>query len=206
MVSRRQIERREQLARAAREVLLERGAVGLRVKDVADRAGLSPSSLLYYYPDIADLLLDVSRSAIERYAESRARAVEAVTGAAAQLRLAIHLGVPTGPDDAESRLLYELDALTGVSPAFEVLSTSFFDRQVHLYTVVLEAGAARGELVLAAPSETLARGLVAMEDGLGFQVVIGHAGLDAAQAERILLRYASAMTGVDLAEVALSRR
>ena len=41
-------ERREQLARAAREVLLERGAVGVRVKDVADRAGLAASSVRNY--------------------------------------------------------------------------------------------------------------------------------------------------------------
>jgi len=37
-----------------------------------------------------------------------------------------------------------------------------------------------------------------MEDGLGLQVVIGHPGLDSAEAERILLRHASAVTGADL--------
>ena len=72
--------RRAQLAKAARRVLLERGAVGVRVKDIADRAGLSPSSVLYYYPDIAELLLEVSRGAMQRYAENRASAVGAVEG------------------------------------------------------------------------------------------------------------------------------
>ena len=61
----------------------------------------------------------------------------------AQLRLAIRLGVPTGPDDEESRLLYELDAFVGSSPAFRVLSSAFFDRQVVLYEHVLESGATR---------------------------------------------------------------
>jgi hypothetical protein len=37
-----------------------------------------------------------------------------------------------------------------------------------------------------------------MEDGLGLQVVIGHPGLDAAAAERILLNHASAVAGVTL--------
>ena len=115
-----------------------------------------------------------------------------------QLRLAIRLGVPTGPDDEESRLLYELDALTGTSSAFELLSSSFFDRQVHLYESVLEGGAARGELSLAASAETIARGFIGLEDGLGLQVVIGHPGLDSAEAERILLRYGGVMTGVNL--------
>jgi AcrR family transcriptional regulator len=141
-----QTARREQLRQAAREVLLERGAVGLRLKDVAGRAGLASSSILYYYPDIAELLLDVARGAMERYAEERSAAVREVEGPAARLRLAIRLGVPTGPEDEDSRLLYEIDALTGASPAFRVLSAAFFDRQVALYESLIEAGAATGEL------------------------------------------------------------
>jgi AcrR family transcriptional regulator len=201
-----QAARREQLSVAARRVLLERGAVGVRIKDIADRAGLSPSSVLYYYPDIADLLLEVSREAMQRYAENRAQAVREVEGAPAQLRLAIRLGIPTGPDDDESRLLYELDALTGTSKAFQLLSSSFFDRQVHLYESLLEAGRAGGELTLAASAETIARGFIGLEDGLGLQVVIGHSGLDAAEAERILLTYGSVMTGVNLGEATIPSR
>jgi AcrR family transcriptional regulator len=198
-----QAERREQLVQAGRKVMLERGAVGLRVKDVAEQAGLVPSSVLYYYPRIEDLLLEVARDAIDRYAERRAREVRRLADPAEQLRLAIHLGVPTGPDDDESRLLYELDALTGASPAFAVMTTSFFDRQALLYEYVLESGAGQGRFVLAQPAQTLARGLVALEDGLGLQVVIQHPGVDAAHAEAILLGYASMATGVELDAVPL---
>ena len=188
-------ERRAQLAAAAREVLLRRGAVGLRVKDIAERAGMSPSTVLYYYPEIEDLLLEVSRAAIDRFAERRARAVRELGDPLEQLRLAIRLGVPFGPDDEESRLLYELDAMTGTSAAFATLTTSYFDRQVALYESVLAAGAATGQLRLHAPLESIARGLVALEDGLGLQVVLGHPSIDSAEAERILLAYAEAMTG-----------
>jgi AcrR family transcriptional regulator len=190
--------RREELKTAAREVLLARGAVGLRVKDVAEQARLAPSSVLYYYPEIADLLLDVARSAMERYAEDRAAAVREVEGACERLRLAIRLGVPTGPEDEDSRLLYEIDALTGTSPAFRVLSAAFFDRQAHLYESIVEAGAAAGELRPVTDAATIARGLVAMEDGLGLQVVLGHGGIGAEAAERILLEHASATVGAEL--------
>jgi AcrR family transcriptional regulator len=182
-------------------VLLERGAVGLRVKDIAERAGLAPSSVLYYYPQIEDLLMEVSRDAIDRYAERRSKQVKQLDDPARQLRLAIHLGVPTGPDDDESRLLYELDALTGSSPAFAMMSTSFFDRQALLYQYVLETGAAQAVFELAGDAEAIARGLVALEDGLGLQVVLQHPGIDSAEAERILLSYASMATGVNVAEV-----
>jgi AcrR family transcriptional regulator len=198
MRPRNQAERRRQLANAGRRVLLERGAVGLRVKDVAERAGIAPSSVLYYYPRLDELMIEVSREAMERYAERRSTRVRAIDDPVAQLRLAISLGVPTGPDDDDSRLLYELDAFVGSSPAFRVLSSAFFDRQVTLYEQVLEGGAARGVFELAGPASSLARGIVAMEDGLGLQVVIGHPGLDSAAAEGILLGHASAVTGAAL--------
>ncbi len=175
----------------------------MRVKDIAERAGIAPSSVLYYYPRIDELMIEVSREAMERYAERRSRRIRELEDPVRQLRLAIHLGVPTGPDDDESRLLYELDAFVGSSPAFRVLSSSFFDRQVLLYQHVLESGAAGGVFQLAGDADSLARGLVAMEDGLGLQVVVGHPGLGSSEAELILLRHAGAATGTDLEQVAL---
>jgi len=194
-------ERRQQLVRAAREVLLERGAVGVRVKDVAERAGLAPSSVLYYYPSLDELLIEVSRGAIERFTERRADAVRRLDGAGEQLRLAIHLGVPSGPDDTDSRILYELDAFTGASPAFEILSASYFDRQAVLYESILDAGARTGAFELAADALTIARGLVGLEDGLGLQVVIAHPAIDSAAAEAILVRHAEMATGTRLPEL-----
>jgi AcrR family transcriptional regulator len=188
--------RRAQLLDAARAVLLERGAVGVRVKDIAARAGLTSATVLYYYPQIDDLLLEVSRDAMERYAERRALAVAELDDPAEQLRLAIKLGVPTGPDDADSRILYELDAFTGTSRAFAVLSAAYFDRQVALYESVLEHGMKVGAFELASPARDVARGLVAMEDGLGLQVVIGHPRIGAAEAEAVLLAWAERALGL----------
>jgi len=198
MRQRNQAQRRQQLARAARQVLLERGAVGLRVKDVAERAGLAPSSVLYYYPNLDELLIEVSRGAIERFTERRAAAVRRLDGARDQLRLAIHLGVPSGPDDVDSRILYELDAFTGSSPAFGILTASYFDRQAVLYESILDAGARTGDFELTADALTIARGLVGMEDGLGLQVVIAHPAIDRSVAEEILVRYAEAAIGAAL--------
>lgn len=190
--------RRAQLADAARDVLLQRGAVGLRVKDIAERAGMSPSTVLYYYPEIDDLLLEVARAATDRFADNRTRAVRELDGPLEQLRLAIRLGIPTGPDDEESRLLYELDALTGVSTAFAALSTSYFDRQVALYESVLAAGTATGAMQPTVPIDVAARGLVALEDGLGLQVVLGHPSIDSTEAERVLSAYAEQVAGCKL--------
>src|SRR4051794_13015131 len=190
-----QARRRAQLAAAARSVLLERGALGLRVKDIAERAGISSSAVLYYYPDLDDLLLEVSRDAMGRYAERRAEAIREIADPVEQLRVAIRLGVPSGPGDEDSRLLYELDAMTGSSPLFATLSAAFFDRQVMLYERVLERGLDTGAFRIATDPVTVARGLVALEDGLGLQIVLGHPGIDAVAGEAILLAWAEAATG-----------
>ena len=76
-----------------------------------------------------------------------------------------------------------------IGQSLDLLSTSFFDRQVHLYETVIERGDAAGQLDPVAPAEAIARGFVGMEDGLGLQVAIGHSGLDAGEAEGILLAY-----------------
>ena len=194
-----QARRRAQLIAAARALLLEHGALGLRVKDIAARAGISPSAVLYYYPDLDDLMLEVTREAMSRYAERRAAAIRGIDDPRRQLRVAIGLGVPTGPDDEDSRLLYELDAMTGASRLFATLSAAFFDRQVMLYERVLERGVEAGAFALESDPTTVARGLVALEDGLGLQVVLGHPEVDAAAGEAVLVAWASAAIGVDLA-------
>src|SRR4051794_30421543 len=104
-------ERRGQLARAAREVLLERGAVGVRVKDVADRAGLAPSSVLYYYPSLDELLIEVSRGAIERFTERRAAAVRRPGGAREEPPLAVPPGGSPRPGGTHNPVPYEMDPL-----------------------------------------------------------------------------------------------
>jgi AcrR family transcriptional regulator len=198
MRTKNQGRRRAELAAAARSLLLEHGALGLRVKDIAERAGITSGAVLYYYPDLDDLVLEVSRDAMSRYAERRADAVRAISDPVEQLRVAISLGVPTGPDDEDSRLLYELDAMTGSSRLFASLSAAFFDRQAMLYERIIERGADAGVFELRSDPATLARGLVALEDGLGLQVVLDHPELGAEAAEAILVAWAAAATGADL--------
>ena len=200
-----QAEKRAQLAAAARTVLVERGAAAIRVKDVAERAGVSPSSLLYYYPAFEELLFEVARDAIERYSEERSEAVRQLEDPLEGLRLAIRLGVPDGPEDEQSRILYELDAFTGTSPPFAVLSAAFFDRQAAMYEALLMRGGA-GEFDLRRPPIDLARSIVALEDGLGLQVVLGHPAIDRESAERMLLQFAGLATGTDLEPIERSIR
>ena len=64
---RNQDARRNQLVSAAIDVIANRGVGGMRVKDIATAAEISPRLVAYYYPEIEDLIDEVYRNAVDRY-------------------------------------------------------------------------------------------------------------------------------------------
>ena len=114
---------------------------------------------------------------------------------------AIRTGLPTGPEDESVRLLYEMDAFGGKSTLYSALTVSFFERQVALYQVILEGGVSQGHFRLSAPSRTIGRNMVALEDAHGLHVLMGDSPIDRTEAERLIVSYASDATGCDLSQV-----
>jgi hypothetical protein len=102
------------------------------------------------------------------------------------------MAVPSGPEDHEIRLLYELEPVAFRDPACAGLMSAY---QVAMYAAILEVGAATGVFELANDSRTLARNLIALEDGQGLYVLLGRD--DSAEVERRILDYLAAATGVD---------
>ncbi|MFF9478366.1 TetR/AcrR family transcriptional regulator [Streptomyces sp. NPDC014733] len=194
---RNQTARRQALVSAAGRAIAERGLEALRIKDIADAAGVSQGSVLYYYPELNDLVLEVHRGAVEGYLTSRQRAYdeEPADDPAARFRALLHSGLPAMTDDPAHGLLYELHRRAGRSPGHAELMASLFAREVALYTTALEVGAASGGFTLAASAQDLAHGLVALEDGYGLHIVSRNAALHPDRAQELLLAHARAVTG-----------
>ncbi|MFB6678114.1 TetR/AcrR family transcriptional regulator [Streptomyces sp. NPDC056390] len=190
-----QTARREALVDAAGRAIAERGLEGLRIKDIAAEAGVSAGSVLYYYPEMDELVLEVHRGAVERYLAARQGATDGATGAAARLRALVGSGLPGGSGDAVHGLLFELHRRADRSSGHATLMASLFAREVALYATVLEVGAAVGEFTLTEPVADLARNLVALEDGYGLHIVSRNAELTPDVARRLLLGYARTVTG-----------
>jgi AcrR family transcriptional regulator len=174
----------------------------VRLKDIADQAGVTPGAVLYYYPDVDALLVEAHRTAGERFCEERIAALAAIDDPRERIVAAVRSGLPTGPDDESVRVLYEMDALVGKSALYSALTVSFFERQVALYQVILEAGVARGLFDLTDDPHTLGRNIVALEDAHGLHVLMGDSPIDRPEAERLIIAYASAVTRCDLRAVA----
>jgi AcrR family transcriptional regulator len=190
---RNQARRREQLVSAASELVARRGLSGVRLRDVADAAGVTSGAVLYYYENLAELFTAAYAHAIERFCENRERATATIPDPWQRLLTAVRLGIPAGPDDDEVRLLYELEPVAFRESACAALMSAYIERQVAMYATILEVGAATGAFTLAHDPRTLARNIVSMEDGQGLYVLTGRDS--PAQVERRILAYVSAATG-----------
>lgn len=185
--------RRAQLVEAASQAVLSRGSSGARLRDIAEHAGLTSASVLYYFPDIAELMAAVFEEGTRTYVRLRREAVEARTDPWERLAACIRSGVPfPGEPETTSRLLYELLPLTFRNPAAAEQQTRFFTQQAALYEEVLHEGEETGAFRLLAPADFLARSFVALEDGYDIEVIAGTS--TAEDVEQRLLTHARLMT------------
>ncbi|MFY0408040.1 TetR/AcrR family transcriptional regulator [Solicola sp. PLA-1-18] len=192
---RNQAGRRRDLVAAAGRVIVARGVTGLRVRDVAEEARVSPGLVTYYYPSLDELVVDVHADATRRFFTARRSAVDALDDPAEQLAELGRLGVPDGPDDLLCRVLYELHVHGGRSPAHAEMMSSLWEREVSLYELVLARGVERGAFTLQAPVRQVAETVVALEDAVGLHVVTGNRGLTVDAARDLVLGLLRRETG-----------
>jgi AcrR family transcriptional regulator len=198
-----QAARRRQLTQAARRAIARRGIERLRVKDVAQEAGLSSQSVLYYYPELDDLVEAAIQHALERFGERRREAADRSDDPGAALVATIAAGLPSGPDDEDVRILYEAAGHFRDNPTLGALIRSLTARQVEIYRRILELGEAKGQFSLKADSEAIARNLVALEDAYGLYIIGGAPIAD--EALRLILSFAELATGAPLDAQAMAR-
>jgi len=187
-------ERRAELIEVARQAVFERGVLNLRLRDIAEGAGLSSGSVLYYFPTLSDLLQEVQREAVARFCSARELAAATKSSPAERLLAMIRSGLPSGPEDELCVLLYELGTIARRDPAYAARHITLYEQQVRIYTGILEAGAATGEFTLTADAVSIARNLVALEDGYGLHLTQAVPTLETATAEAMLLSYARTAT------------
>ena len=189
--------RREELLRAALDVIADRGFGDTRIADVAERAGTSPALVIYYFQTKDNLLTEAVRLAEDLWYDYGFRRVAAVTGATARLgELVATSFMPPSevgfPDlgalwvDLWARSLRHAD-VARVRQEFDARW-----RQVIADAVV--EGQTAGEFAPVDPAE-FATALSALIDGLAVQLVLGDPAVDPEVAARIAMGYAAGRLG-----------
>jgi DNA-binding transcriptional regulator YbjK len=194
-----QVQRRRELVAATTKLVARKGLASVTLRDVADAAGVTSGAVLYYYDGLDELFTAAYDRAVERFCRDREEAVAGLEDAAARLATAIRLGIPGGPDDAEIRMLYELEAVAFRSPECAALMAAYIERQVAMYASILDVGAAVGRLTLTAGARSIARNIVALEDGQGLYVLLGRD--TATDVEARIVGYVATATGLTVAEL-----
>jgi AcrR family transcriptional regulator len=191
-------EKRIELVAAARQAVIERGVLDLRLRDVAEQAEMSAGSVLYYFPTLAELLREVQREAVERFCADREKATGDESDPRRRLTTMISSGLPAGRDDELCVLLYELGVYARRDPAYAAQHIRLYERQVAIYTAIIEAGAAHGLFAPVCEPITVARNLVTLEDGYGLHVTHAVPTVSTAEAERLIRAYAADAVRCDL--------
>ena len=182
-------QRREKLLQAAQRAVVIHGA-DVRLKDVAELAGLTSGAILYHFPDVQSLLVEANRAAAERFYDARLRALGGLSSPAEMLVVTVASGLPVDSEDADVKLLCALGGAASRFPVYAEMLTSLYDRQVAMYRVLLDTGAASGVFTLTQSAETIGRNIVALEDAYGYRIVARHPVITRAVATNLILEYA----------------
>lgn len=180
------------------QTIARNGLSQLRIKDIAATALVSERLVSYYYPLLDDLVAATHRKAAERYYWNRLFASNKHQSPVKTLSGLIETGLPSGRDDVLSRVLFELSLSASRSQQHEELMSKLYQDEVSLYQRVLKNGLDSGDFTLAADPVDLARAFIALEDGLGLQIIAGSDALSPMQATNILMRFAAVATQSNL--------
>ena len=144
--------RRPELLAAAAAVIRQRGLENARVADVAEEAGTSAPSVLYYFASKAELLKEALTSAEERFYEELALELEGIESAARAARS--RSSTPAaGEGDYDAALWMELWARALRDPELAATRAELDGRWRRSIAEVVRYGQERGEFGPADPEE-----------------------------------------------------
>ena len=102
---------RQGLVEATSRLLRERGVQGLRIRDVAAYAGMSPGAVLYHFDNTDELLYAVHQQSVDGYITARrAASGDDKDDARDRVMRSLEVGLP-GRDGPLIELLYEVHGM-----------------------------------------------------------------------------------------------
>jgi len=190
-------QRREQMLRAALEVISERGYPDTRIADVAERIGISPALVIYYFKTKDQLLTEAIRYSEDQWYASCQRRMASLPTAAGQLEELVAMScLPEADPEPPGYWLLWLDFWAQAARNAEVASVrqKSDERWRQMITSLVLAGQAAGEF-RGIDAAAFAISLSALLDGLAVQIALGDPVVDQAGAFELSMHFVADQLG-----------
>jgi AcrR family transcriptional regulator len=189
--------RREQMLRAAMEVILERGYAETRIADVAERTGTSPALVIYYFKTRDQLLTEAIRYSEDSwYAEYVRRMAEIPTAAGRLSELIAMNCLPgTDPEPGSYWLLWlDLWSFSPRSPGVAAVRQKSDERWRDAIRSIVLAGLEAGEFA-PVDADDFTIMLAGLLDGLAVQIALEDPEVPPQRAYELAMRFAAGQLG-----------
>ena len=194
-------QRREQMLRAALEVISERGYPETRIADVAERIGISPALVIYYFKTKDHLLTEAIRFAEDSWYGSGQRRMAVLPTAVAKLEEIVAMScLPEADPGPEYSWLIWLDFWAQAARNAEVAAVrqKSDERWREQIRSLAAEGQQAGEFSGVDP-DTFAIHLSALLDGLAIQMALEDPVIDQVTAFELSMRFAADQLGFEWA-------
>ena len=190
-------QRREQMLRAALDVIAERGYADSRIADVAERAGTSPALVIYYFKTKDQLLTEAIRFSEDNWYEAGMRRMAEIPTAAGKLEEIVAMScLPEADSEPPSSWALWLDlwAQAVRHPEVAGVRQKFDERWRDLICSLVVAGQEAGEFGPVDPVD-FAVLFSALLDGLAVQIALADPAVDTQRAYELCMQYAADQLG-----------
>jgi AcrR family transcriptional regulator len=194
--------RRDQMLRAAAELIGERGFSETRIADVARRSGASPALVIYYFGTKDHLLTEALRYSEDMFYQAVSRQLGQLPTAREQLELLVHLTcIPQGDGEVPGAwgLWFDLWSQAFRHPEVAKDRIELDQRWRDMLSGVVRGGQATGEISVNVDVETFTLTFAALLDGLSIQVALVDPVVDPDRAFALAMGYAAREFGLEWA-------
>jgi AcrR family transcriptional regulator len=191
--------RREQMLRAALEVIADRGYADTRIADVAERIGISPALVIYYFKTKDQLLTEAIRYLDNIwYADGQRRMAELPTAAEGIEEIVAMSCLPEADTEPRSswRLWLDFWALAACNTEVAGLRQKDDERWRDMIGAVVRSGQEAGEFRELDP-DNFAILLCSLLDGLAIQIALDDPVVDPERAFQLCMRFIAQQLGFE---------
>ena len=168
--------RHQEILEAAARVITDRGLAETRIQDIAERCGVSPGLILYYFESKDRLLVEALTYANDKYYLAQARDLRRLDSAREQLARLIDLSVPGLLPDFERleewALWIEIWVRALRDPSLAKEREVLDRRWRQSIADIVRHGRSTGEFAEGEDAEEIGMKLGALIDGLAIQVLM----------------------------------